>query len=189
MEKPEKEKRNILLCDSITQGSVDRAINKIIEINEDDDKKSEIYKDWNRDPIMLFINSYGGCVYDGLALVDMIKQSRTPVHTIAVGACMSMGLWVWLSGKERLIGENATLMFHDICGMVFGKTEDLKQDLKEAQRLQEMLINAITCSSDVKKEILEDYIKRKADWFITSEEAIELKLAHKLYNGHKEALE
>ena len=77
---PERHKRDLLLSDRISQGTVKDIIKDIFEINFDDDEKEEIYKDWERKPIQLFINSYGGSVYDGLALIDVIKRSKTPVH-------------------------------------------------------------------------------------------------------------
>lgn len=106
---PERHKRDLLLSDRISQGTVKDIIKDIFEINFDDDEKEEIYKDWERKPIQLFINSYGGSVYDGLALIDVIKRSKTPVHTVCIGSCMSMALWVWLSGAKRFVGESATL--------------------------------------------------------------------------------
>lgn len=120
---PERHKRDLLLSDRISQGTVKDIIKDIFEINFDDDEKEEIYKDWKRKPIQLFINSYGGSVYDGLALIDVIKRSKTPVHTVCIGSCMSMALWVWLSGAKRFVGESATLMFHE---NVFANLDRLK---------------------------------------------------------------
>ena len=111
---PERHKRDFLLSDRISQGAVKDIIKDIFEINFDDDEKEEIYKDWERKPIQLFINSYGGSVYDGLALIDVIKRSKTPVHTVCIGSCMSMALWVWLSGAKRFVGESATLTVDEL---------------------------------------------------------------------------
>jgi len=181
MDKPERKERNLLISDSITESSVGKIIEKIFEINEDDNRKEEIYREWPRDPIYLFVNSHGGSVYNGLALVDVIKQSKTPVYTVSIGACMSMGLWIWLAGKKRLIGENATLLFHDLSTLAYDKSEGIKQELSEMLRLQEMLIQEIVSKSAVKKETLEDYITRKADWYIPAKEALDLKLADSYY--------
>ena len=115
---PEHKKREIFISDRISQGTVKDIIKDIFDINADDDQKEKIYKDWERTPIKLFINSYGGSVYDGLALVDVIKRSRTPVHTICIGSCMSMALWIWLAGEKRLVGELSTLMFHDLSVLI-----------------------------------------------------------------------
>lgn len=181
MAKPIERYRNLILSSTINSDTVNEIIKNIMEINYDDDIKESEYKDWERKPIFLFINSYGGVVYDGLALVDVIKRSKTPVYTVCVGSCMSMGLWIWLSGAKRIIGENATLMFHDVANWSYDKTEGLKQELNEALRLQEMVINEITSKSLVKEDVLKDYITRKAEWYIPSSTAIELKLADEYY--------
>ena len=178
---PEHKKRELLLSDRISQGSVKDVIKDIFEINADDTAKAEIYKNWERTPIKLFINSYGGSIYDGLALVDVIKRSETPVHTICIGSCMSMALWVWLAGAKRLVGALSTLMFHDLSVLIADSTEGVKQELKEMTRLQELLVAEITEKSAVKEDTLRDYITRKAEWYIPSDEAITLKLATGYY--------
>ena len=181
MAKPEVKYRKILLSENITSGSVLGVIKEIMDINYDDDIKEADYKDWERKPIKLFINSFGGSVYDGLALVDVIKQSKTPVHTISIGSSMSMGLWIYLAGHQRYVGEHATLMYHDVTTWVWDKTEAIKQELKEVLRLQKILSDEITSTSLVKQETLDDYITRKAEWYIPADEAIKLKLADGYY--------
>lgn len=173
--------RSLLLSKRIDNQSVEEIIKEIIRINDDDDKKEKIYSQWKREPIKLYINTFGGSVYDGLALVDMIKMSKTPVHTICIGSAMSMGFWIYLSGHKRIIGENATLMFHDISTTVWDKIEGLKQEVHEAERLQSIYIKEIMKKSLVKEETLRDYITRKAEWYISPEEAINLKLADEYY--------
>lgn len=44
-----------------------------------------------------------------------------------------------------------------------------------------MYCNIITNNSLVKQETLNDYITRKAEWYIPAEEAINLKIAHEYY--------
>ena len=181
MAKPEVKYRKILLSENITSLSVKDVIKDIMDINYYDDLKEADYKDWEREPIKLFINSFGGSVYDGLGLIDIIKQSKTPVHTISIGSSMSMGLWIYLAGHKRFVGENATLMFHDISTVVWDKTEGIKQEVKEMERLQTMLSQHITSTSLVKQETLDDYITRKAEWYIPADEAIKLKLSDGYY--------
>ena len=181
MAKPENKYRKLLLSDYIDNSTVKNIITQIMDINYDDDLKEKDYKDWERKPILLFINSFGGSVYDGLALVDIIRQSTTPVYTISIGSSMSMGFWIYLAGQKRFVGENATLMFHDISTYIWDKAEGIKQEIKELDRLQEILIKAIINTSLVKREQLQDYITRKAEWYIPADEAIQLKLADGYY--------
>ena len=178
---PEQKERDLFISDRISQCTVRDVIKDIFDINRDDDQKEKIYKDWKRTPIRLFINSYGGSVYDGLALVDVIKHSKTPVHTICIGSCMSMALWIWLAGEKRLVGELSTLMFHDLSVFAIDTTEGIKQELIEMLRLQNLLVTEILSKSIVKEETLQDYITRKAEWYIPADEAIKLKLADGYY--------
>lgn len=173
--------RSLFLSRTIDNISVELIIKDIININDDDDKKERVYSQWERKPIKLYINTEGGSIYDGLALVDIIKMSKTPVHGICVGSAMSMGLWIYSSCHKRIIGENATLMFHDISTYIYDKTEVIKQEIKELERLQSMLIKEIMRKSLVKEETLRDYITRKAEWYISPNEAIDLRLADEYY--------
>ena len=174
---PNEQYRKILLSGDISDATVAIVIKTIMEINKDDDEKEVDYRNWERKPIQLFINSFGGSVYDGLALVDVIKQSKTPVHTISIGSSMSMGLWIYLAGEKRYVGENSTLMFHDISTWIWDKSETIKQELKEILRLQKMLFDEILSRSLVKQDQLDDYVTRKAEWYIPSDKAIKLKIS------------
>ena len=178
---PTPKYRDYFLSDEITGATVKPLVDFIFDINFADDLAEKDYKDWERLPIKIFINSPGGNVYDGLALVDTIKRSKTPVHTIAIGHAMSMGLWIYSAGHKRFVGENATLMWHDITSWNSGKTAEIKQELNEVLRLQQMSMNAITHTSLITEDQLKDYINRKAEWYIPAEEAIKLHLADEYY--------
>jgi len=173
--------RKIVLSGFIDNNTVARVIQQIIDINTEDDIKSAKYANYKCEPIWLYINSFGGSVYDGLALVDVIKQSITPICTVCIGAAMSMGLWIFLSAKIRLIGENATLMYHEISTEIYDKLEGIKADLKETERLQKLYDKAITSETKIKQSELDDYRKRKDDWFISSKDAIKQGLAQGEY--------
>lgn len=175
--------RKILLSEEINASSVEKVINAIMDINYDDDLKEADVKDWVREPIYLFINSNGGNAYDAFALGDVILTSKTPVHTVALGWCMSAGLLIYLFGDKRFVGNYSTLMYHDVSTWASGKTEYVRQELKEMERLSDIFTKLIVCSSAVELKTLRSYIDRKAEWYITPEQAIELKLADGYYEG------
>ena len=181
MARPEARYRKFLLSSKISNETVQKAIDFIMEINRDDDLKEKEYIDWKREPILLYINSFGGSVYDDLALVDIIQESKTPVYTIVIGSAMSMALWIFLAGKKKFIGKNATLMFHDISQSIQDKIEGIKNELNEDLRLRNMLINKIVSTTAITEKQLNDYIARKAEWYIPADEAIKLKIADSYY--------
>ena len=184
MAKPNPMERKLYLKDLVDEKSVMPLIEDIHRINDDDAEKEKEYNGWEREPIKLYIYTYGGVCYAGFALIDAIRASKTPVHTIVLGTAMSMGIFVFNAGHKRLIGEHATLMYHDVSistGMNGEMTEGLKIELDEALRLQKMGSDFLMEYSLVEESVLKDYINRKADWYISAEEAIRLKIADAYY--------
>ena len=184
MAKPNPMERKLYLKEDVDEKSVMPLIEAIHRINDDDAEKEKEYNGWEREPIKLYIYTYGGVCYAGFALIDAIRASKTPVHTIVLGTAMSMGIFVFNAGHKRLIGEHATLMYHDVSistGMNGEMTEGLKIELDEALRLQKMGSDFLMEYSLVEESMLKDYINRKADWYISAEEAIRLKIADAYY--------
>ena len=182
--KPNPMERKLYLKENVDEKSVMPLIEAIHRINDDDAEKEKEYNGWEREPIKLYIYTYGGVCYAGFALIDAIRASKTPVHTIVLGTAMSMGIFVFNAGHKRLIGEHATLMYHDVSistGMNGEMTEGLKIELDEALRLQKMGSDFLMEYSLVEESMLKDYINRKADWYISAEEAIRLKIADAYY--------
>ena len=184
MAKPNPMERKLYLKENVDEKSVMPLIEAIHRINDDDAEKEKEYNGWEREPIKLYIYTYGGVCYAGFALIDAIRASKTPVHTVVLGAAMSMGIFIFNAGHKRLIGEHATLMYHDVSistGMNGEMTERLKIELAEALRLQKMGSDFLMEYSLVEESMIKDYINRKSDWYISAEEAISLKIADAYY--------
>ena len=183
MAKPNPMERKLYLKENVDEKSVMPLIEAIHRINDDDAEKEKEYNGWEREPIQLYIYTYCGVCYAGFALIDAIRASKTPVHTIVLGTAMSMGIFIFNAGHKRLIGEHATLMYHDVSLHLDNEmTEGIKIELAEGLRLQKMGIQFLTEYSLVEESVINDYINRKADWFIPAEEAVRLKIADAYYN-------
>ena len=48
----------------------------------------------------MYINSPGGSVTDGLAIIDTMNILSCPVYTYCIGSCASMGALICCSGKK-----------------------------------------------------------------------------------------
>ena len=135
-----------------------------------------------RYPIKLYISSYGGSVYDGLGLAGIIKSSKTPVHTYAVGKVMSMGFLLALSGHKRFAYPHTTYMCHSLSGWSVGKIADLQESVEEDIRLQTKIDNIILENSNITQEQLNDTHTRKFDWYLDATTALELNCVDEIIN-------
>jgi ATP-dependent Clp protease protease subunit len=164
--------RTMILGEEVDQSSVKNIIKTIYDINLEDEEQESIYLDHERHPIHLIVNTFGGSVYDGLGLIGAIELSTTPVVVTCLGSAMSMGLFILASGHHRRAHHLSTMMYHQISLGAYDKIEGLRKDMEEAQRLEELCENILFKRTKLRKKDLEDYKTRKADWYISAEEAL-----------------
>lgn len=156
----------ILTLGEIDHESVNDLIQVIYEINEEDVKKTQV------EPIRLIINSFGGEVYSGLALIDVIENSETPIYTVCHGSAMSMALIIYAAGHQRYASTNATFMYHEAAYPVEGKVVHHKQELKEVERIDKicdeyllskskLTLKQLKAVKDKQKELYFDVITAK----------------------------
>ncbi len=78
-------------------------------------------KDRPRTPITILINSEGGNVDDGQAVVDIIQQIKTPVITVGLGKVMSIAFDIFLAGDLRVSAENTLFLCHSGTGGTYDR--------------------------------------------------------------------
>lgn len=140
------EKRRISLdveIDPYSIGLITRAIRRMVDSS------------WEK-PIDIYINSYGGSIYDGLALYDVLESCEcTTIRTHAEGKVMSIALILFLAGDERYAGPRATFMNHegsDELGTL--NLKEIKVNTKELERLENICL-----------DILAERTKKTKNWW------------------------
>lgn len=148
----------------------------ISQLNYEDDEKEEKEKNYKRDPIRIYFNSFGGSVYDMWLLVDTILASKTPVYTYCTGYAMSAAFMIFIAGHKRYMSPHATLMYHQIYCWRSGKYQDLVDDREQMDRLNEMMESYVIERTGLKKEDLKNIREKKKDTYFSAKEAKELKI-------------
>ena len=121
--------------------------------------------------ISVYINSPGGSVTAGLAILDTMRMVKCPVATYCVGQAASMGAILLSAGEKgkRHALPNARIMIHQPWGGAQGKASDIEITAKEILRLKEIL-NGIL--ADASGKTLEEVTKdTDRDHFMSAEEA------------------
>ncbi len=122
--------------------------------------------------IKLYINSPGGSVYDGLAILDTINFIKPDVQTIGIGLQASMGAFLLAAGTKgkRGILPNARVMIHQPSSGTRGKITDQEIDLKEGLTLKEKLAEILAKNTGQNLEKLKNDMER--DYWMSAEEAV-----------------
>ncbi len=121
--------------------------------------------------IVMYVNSPGGSVYAGLAIIDTMNHIKPDVATIAVGSAASMGTMILTNGAKgkRFALKNSTVHIHQPLGGAEGQASDIAITAKEILRIKDMLKNMLVEQTGQSAEKIERDMDR--DFFMTAEEA------------------
>jgi ATP-dependent Clp protease protease subunit len=121
--------------------------------------------------IKMYIQSPGGSVYAGLAIIDTMRLVKCDVATVAVGSSASMGTMILANGTKgkRFALPNATIHIHQPLGGAEGQASDIEITAHEILRIKEMLANNLAkVTKQTKTRIMKDFDR---DYFMTANDA------------------
>lgn len=177
---PNPKNRNLYLAKQVDQDSINSISKAIIEINEDDKHLKKMYAVYDLEyvpkPIKLYIDSYGGYVYQCFGLLGIMRNSKVPIHTIVTGCAMSCGFLISIAGHKRFGYPKSTYLYHQVSSGSIGKAKDMEEDVIETLRLQAMIEEHTLEYTGISAKKLEKVYKGKKDWFIDTKEALKLKI-------------
>jgi len=130
--------------------------------------------------IQMFIHSYGGEIYAGMAILDTMNYIKPDISTIAVGVAASMGSILLTSGTKgkRFALPNSKIHIHQPLGGVEGQASDIEIEAKEILSLKENLYKILSKQTGQSiKQIEKDADRNK---YFTAKEAKEYGLIDKV---------
>ena len=147
---------------------VSQLIDDILDCNRmDKDIEPE-----EREPVYLYINSPGGNMTEGFALISMMELSKTPIYTINVGEWSSMSFLIGITGKKRLSLPNTTFLLHDGFSIAGGTTNKVQDRVDFEKKFENDVIKKHILKHSKMKGIDYDALKR-VELYMLPEDALE----------------
>ena len=130
--------------------------------------------------ISFYINSPGGHVSAGLAILDTMNHIQPNVSTVCVGMAASMGAVLLSAGQKgkRFALPNAEVMIHQPSGGAEGMAADIEITAKQILKLRERLNKILAKNTGQKTEKIAADVDR--DFFMTAEEAVKYGIIDKV---------
>jgi len=153
--------RIVFLGEQVNEHTANIVVAQLIHLAYEDPKKD----------IMLYINSPGGSVYDGMAIYDTMQYIKPDVQTIGIGLQASMGAFLLSSGAKgkRFILPHSKVMIHQPSHATKGKVTDMEIDLKEGLAVKEMLAELFAKNTGQKLSKIKSDMER--DYWMSPDEA------------------
>jgi len=114
--------------------------------------------------IFLHINSFGGSVFAGMSSVDYILNSKVPVTTVIDGCAASDATIMSVVGHHRVMHKHAFMLIHQISSSMWGKFEEMKDDMKNSELLMDTIIGIYEEHTRIPRNELKDILKRDIWW-------------------------
>ncbi len=131
--------------------------------------------------IEFFINSPGGIASDMFAIYDFMRVTRevAPISTYGIGKVMSAAVLLLAAGTKgrRKIGRNCRVMIHSIIAGSSGAINDLQNEMKEIQEIQDIYIDALCKETKLTRAKLKMMFSKNVNVYLSAEEAVEYGIA------------
>lgn len=182
----EYKNRVLNLFDGFTRESISNMMRQVLKWEEEDAeilyKHSQQIKQLQDPtqllkPIIININSPGGDVDELVGLVDLLESIPAPVITRAYGQVCSCGFVLFCMGDERYVGNNTSLMYHELSYGIYGKNSEIKNYNSYATKLQKRLDKLICAKTGLTLKKLNEWRKGGYDVWLDAKEAVELGIA------------
>ncbi len=167
--------RIIFLGGQIDDHVANLVIAQLLYLDHTDSKKD----------IQLYINSPGGSVTAGLAILDTMNFVKCDVSTICVGIAASMGAVLLSAGQKgkRFSLPNSEVMIHQVMGGAEGQASDIAINAKHILRTKDTLNKILAKNTGKTPAVLEKDSDR--DYYMTADEAKAYGLIDQIVNKQK----
>lgn len=155
---------------------------QILEYNRQDRGK----KPEERQPINIYIMSYGGDLYQAYAAISTMLASKTPIRTINMGVAMSAGILLLLAGHERYAMKYSTAMIHQGSGGAQGTFSEMEEQQKNYRKLIDSMRDYILDRSKIDIKLFNK--NKSKDWFLTDKEQVSLGICDKIIENLDEII-
>ena len=91
--------------------------------------------------IHLHINSPGGEVYEGITMLNALRNHKAKVVAIVDGLAASAASFVAAGADEVVMGRNAQLMIHDAWGLGIGNAQDMRDLANRLDKISDNIAN------------------------------------------------
>ena len=135
-----------------------------------------LLSDMSDAPIELFVTSYGGDLDEAFALHDVTRTIKVPVHTVALGKCMSAAPLLVACGcrGERWASEHTTFMLHDVtCEVAEGSPLAIESEIAAARSQMGEYASLLAQYTKKPRSHWKRLMSGRTDRYFSAEEAME----------------
>ena len=167
--------RIIILGDEVNQVTANLIVAQLLFLEAEDPDKD----------IMLYINSPGGSITDGMAIYDTMQYIKPDVSTTCIGMAASMGAFLLAGGAKgkRFALPNAEIMIHQPLGGARGQATDIQIHAEHIIKTKAKMNQMLSENTGQPLEKIQNDVER--DYFMDASAAQEYGIIDKVIVANK----
>ena len=156
-----------LFMGPVDHDSCKEAIEFVLKQNTEKKKKKKL---------QFMICSPGGEMAPCFALIDIMKGSKIPIHTLGLGCIASCGLLLFIAGEKshRILTPNTSILSHQFSWGNWGKEHELFAQVKEFELSTERMIDHYKKCTGLTEKDIRKYLLPPEDVWLSAKEAKKL---------------
>lgn len=133
----------------------------------------------------IYINSYGGSVFQGQAVYSILKRHSAEKNVYVDGIAASIASLIAMAGDNIYMPENAMMMIHNPWGFAMGNAQEMRQMADSLDKIRKAMIPAYLNKTGEK--LTEDKLVEllDAESWLTAQECYDYGLCDKLLEEKK----
>jgi len=142
--------------------------------------RNELAKHPDASEINVYINSYGGSVFEGTAIYNQLKRHPATVNVYVDGFACSVASIIAMAGDKIIMPSNAMMMIHNAWNVVYGNSKELRKAADDLDVIMEGNMQAYLDKAGDKlseatlRQMLED------ETWLTAKQCLELGLCDEI---------
>ena len=120
----------------------------------------------NIDRLDIFINSPGGSVFQGQAILSMLnrfkEKNNSKIRVVVDGIAASTASFIAMAGDTIEMPDNAMLMIHNAWVMTMGNAEDLRKTADDSDKVNQTIVNAYLGKAKVSEDKLKELMDEES---------------------------
>ena len=153
-------------------------LNKILRKLDKDLVNRANYLDTTTPNIYLHVQSFGGSVFSAFSNIDYIQSSQTPIHSVIEGCAASAATMMSVVAAKRYITPHSYMLIHQLSSGAWGKYEEIKDSMKNCDRLMKMIKDIYLQHTKIPKKKLDQILKH--DLWFDAEQCLEYGLVDEI---------
>ena len=156
-----------LFMSDVENESCKEAIEFILRQNTETKKKKFL---------QMLVCSSGGDIPSCFALIDVMKSSKIPIHTIGLGVVASCGLLIFITGAKghRILTPNTSILSHQYSWGNWGKEHELFAQIKEFELSTDRMIQHYKKCTGLTEDKIRQHLLPPEDRWLSAREAKKL---------------